>query len=178
MIVSFALTLMANYYITTFVIWFAHWFSHLGKSPLAPFHVLGHHLFYPDSKNILSAQFIYGRGKQSSIYSLLPWLVLQSLIQFLLLPSQYYLTCLAGEILIVVVTNQLHTEFHLIGSRLERSSWFLKARARHAIHHDRDVNYMVGDHFWDRVFGTRDSRTPTSSRTDGHNASHSQRAWV
>jgi len=144
----------ANYFTTTFAIWFAHWFAHLKRSPLASFHVTGHHAFYPDSAHILSERFIYGRGRQSSIYSLLPWLVLQSLLQFLLLPRGAYLIALAGEILLVVLANQIHSAFHIRGSGLERFACFRRARRRHAIHHDRDVNYMVGDHFWDRVFGT------------------------
>lgn len=146
--------ILMNYYVTTFTVWFGHWFSHLKKSPLAPFHVAGHHVFYPDSHHILSQKFIYGQGKKSSIYSLLPWLIVQSLGQFIWFSGTNYMVCLATEIALVVVFSQLHGEFHLRGSRLERFAWFRRARQHHALHHDRDVNYMVGDHFWDRLFGT------------------------
>ena len=152
-LILIAVTLV-NYYVTTFTIWFGHWFSHLKNNPLAPFHVAGHHIFYPDSRHILSQRFIYGRGKQSSIYSLLPWLIIQSLGQFLWFSWTNYIVCLTSEIALVIVFSQLHGEFHRRDSRLETFAWFCRARQRHALHHDRDINYMVGDHFWDRLFGT------------------------
>ena len=153
-VITIVVVIAANYYITTFSIWFGHWFSHLKKSPLAPFHVSGHHVFYPSSQSMLSQQFIYGSGISSRIFALLPWLLLQTLVQFLLLPWWKHLSCLAEEILIVIVFNYLHTQFHLLNSRLEKFFWFRRARDRHALHHDWDVNYMVGDHLWDRVLGT------------------------
>jgi|GEM_PF-2177289 len=145
---------LANYYATTLALWFGHWFAHLKRSPLAPFHVLGHHAFYPDSRHLMSARFIYGQRRQSSIYSLLPWLMVQSAIQLALLSWPSYFISLTGEIALVIVFNQIHTEFHLHDSRWNGFRWFQKARRRHALHHDDDVNYMVGDHFWDRLFGT------------------------
>jgi len=145
---------LLNYYVTTFAIWFGHWFAHLKRSPLAPFHILGHHAFYPNSQHLLSVKFIYGQKRQSSIYSLLPWLILQSVAQLAILSWRNYLAYLAGQIAIVIVINQIHTEFHLRDSCLNNFCWFQRARQRHARHHDDDINFMVGDHFWDRVLGT------------------------
>src|SRR5438046_2770422 len=86
----------------------------------------------------------------------------------LVLVATYYATTLApvlvagwrlpitlGEIVILVVLlNAVHTQFHLLAPWLEERRWFRTARRRHDFHHDADVNFMVGDHFWDRVFGT------------------------
>jgi len=145
---------IANYYLTTLAIWVGHWYSHQNNSPLASFHILGHHAFYPDSKTLVSRTFIYGQGRRSSIYALLPWLLLQTVLQFTILSLRNYVICLGGEIAIVVLINYLHTEMHVRDSWLENFSWFIRARRVHAIHHDRDINYMVADHLWDRAFAT------------------------
>src|SRR5439155_20835022 len=70
-------------------------------------------------------------------------------------------------VVLVVLFNAVHTQFHLLAPGLERRGWFRTARRRHELHHDADENFMVGDHFWDRVFGTfrqgGDSPRPGSS---------------
>ena len=145
---------VGNYCATTLNLWFGHWFSHVKRSPLAGFHVSGHHAFYPDSGHMRSDAFIYGAGRSSSIFAFLPWLVLQAGIQLVVLPPRTFLLCFVETALIVAALNYLHTQFHLTRSRLEGFRWFRVARQRHEVHHDRDINYMVGDHFWDRRFGT------------------------
>ena len=147
--------LVANYYATTFSIWFGHWFSHRAGSPLRCFHVGGHHVFYPCSRRSLSERFIYGSGRQDSIYALIPWLILQQVIQFLLLPLWLFCVCFLGTVAVVVLMNHLHTHYHLRGSTLVRYRWFRRARAYHFAHHDADVNFAVVDPFWDRVFQKR-----------------------
>jgi sterol desaturase/sphingolipid hydroxylase (fatty acid hydroxylase superfamily) len=52
------------------------------------------------------------------------------------------------------MTTYCHLQFHVSASPLKRFAWFCRARSIHAAHHDDDVNFMVADHFWDRVFGT------------------------
>jgi sterol desaturase/sphingolipid hydroxylase (fatty acid hydroxylase superfamily) len=79
------------------------------------------------------------------------------LIEYAVLPLWLCVICLLETTSIVVALNYLHTQFHLLGPRLEQSRWFLEARARHEHHHDLDVNFMVGDHFWDRCFRTYQS---------------------
>ena len=152
-----ALVSLANYYLTTLTLWVGHWFSHLDGSPLRAFHLSGHHTFYPHSRAMRSRTFQYGSGATSSIHALLPWLALQLLIECAVLPLWLCVICLLETTSIVVALNYLHTQFHLLGPRLEQSRWFLEARARHEHHHDLDVNFMVGDHFWDRCFRTYQS---------------------
>jgi hypothetical protein len=152
-----ALVSLANHYLTTLSLWVGHWFSHLDGSPLRVFHLSGHHAFYPHSRAMRSQAFQYGSGTASSIYALLPWLLLQVLAEYTVLPLWMSVMCLLETALIVASLNYLHTQFHLCGPRLEQSRWFLDARARHEYHHDQDINFMVGDHFRDRCFRTYQS---------------------
>lgn len=144
----------ANYYITTFSIWFGHWFSHLKRSPLASFHVSGHHVIYLNSDNLLSEVFRYGSGRQDSSFALIPPLMLQATLQYTFLPLWVFLICLVQMVSIASAIGYIHTQIHIRGSQIERFHWFLMARHIHAFHHDIDGNYMVADHFWDKVFGT------------------------
>lgn len=142
-----------NYYVTTFSIWFGHWFSHLKGGPLTSFHA-GHHALYPDSQTMRSEVFLYASGKHDSNFALVPWLVLQAALQYLLLPLSLFLPCLLQTTILSILIGYIHLNFHLLNSRLERFGWFRRARRRHELHHDADKNFMVADHFWDRLFGT------------------------
>ncbi len=146
--------LVANYYATTFSIWFGHWFSHLGSSPLRDFHVKGHHAIYPHSRNVRSEVFKYNRGKYDSNFALLPWLILQTVMEYVFLPLSVFVGCLMQTTVITTLVGCTHIQFHLRHSNLERFKWFLKARRLHESHHDLDVNFMVADHFWDKRLGT------------------------
>ncbi|PYN67366.1 MAG: hypothetical protein DMD93_15065 [Candidatus Rokuibacteriota bacterium] len=151
---SLGLVLVATYYATTLALWAGHWFSHLPWSPFRTFHLRGHHTLYPDSRHTRSARFRYGSGRASSIPALLPWLVIEATLASVLVAG-WRLPITLGEIVILVVLlNAVHTQFHLLAPWLEERRWFRTARRRHDFHHDADVNFMVGDHFWDRVFGT------------------------
>jgi sterol desaturase/sphingolipid hydroxylase (fatty acid hydroxylase superfamily) len=145
---------IANYYLTTFSIWFGHWFSHLKKGPLTAFHVSGHHVLYPNSQNMRSGAFLYASGKHDSNYALVPWLIVQAIMQSFFLPFPLFFMCLIQTTSISIITGYVHMNFHLQNSRLEAFRWFVQARSLHGLHHDLDMNYMVADHFWDRVFGT------------------------
>ena len=160
---SLALVLVATYYATTLALWFGHRFSHLPKSPLRTFHLSGHHTLYPHSRSIRSERFLYGSGRASSIPALLPWLVLQAGASWLLLPARLYAPALVETICLAALFNYVHTQLHLLASPLEPFGWFREARRRHALHHDLDVNFMVADHLWDRVFWTYRDGDPLPS---------------
>jgi len=143
-----------NYYLVTFALWFGHWFSHLSWSPLRDFHVLGHHFLYPNSRHALSARFHYSHGKHNSNFAFLPWLSLVAVTEFLLLPPWQFMACIFIAVLIVSAHSFIHLQFHIADSPLLRFRWFQYARDTHFIHHDKDKNFMVADHFWDRAFRT------------------------
>ena len=138
---------IANYYATTLSIWFGHWFSHLQWSPLRDFHLKGHHTIYPNSQNIRSDIFRYGHGKYDSNFALLPWLVLQTILEYVCFPLSIFAVCLIQTIVITTLVGCTHIQFHVRRSKLDRFKWFLKARKRHEHHHNLNVNFMVADHF-------------------------------
>ena len=148
------ISLLGTYYLTTLTLWFGHWFSHRASSPLRGFHVLGHHVLYPDSAHVQSSAFRYASGKHDSLYALVPWLVLQQIGLFVLLPESLFSVSLLSPIAVLSLTTYCHLQFHVSESPLQRFAWFRLARSIHAAHHDDNVNFMVADHFWDRVFGT------------------------
>ena len=55
---------------------------------------------------------------------------------------------------IIILIGYIHENFHLLRPRLKPFGWFRCARDLHDLHHDGNVNFMVADHFWDRIFGT------------------------
>ena len=153
-IISLMICLFGSYYLTTLTLWFGHWFSHRASSPFRAYHVLGHHVLYPDSAHALSEAFRYASGRHDSLYALVPWLLLQQIGLFVLLPGGLFLISLLGAVTVLSMTTYCHLQFHVSKSPLERFGWFRRARRIHEAHHDNDVNFMVADHFWDRVFGT------------------------
>jgi sterol desaturase/sphingolipid hydroxylase (fatty acid hydroxylase superfamily) len=146
--------LAGTYALTTLSIWFAHWLWHLDLGPHRGLHARGHHRAYPSARFTRSATPIRTPLKYNGIYALVPCLVVQELLQFLVLPPALWTVCLVQALLIVAGVNYLHTQCHVLGSRLEQFGWFARIRRAHDAHHEGDVNYMVGDHFWDRVLGT------------------------
>jgi len=148
--------LAVNYLLTTFTIWFGHWSSHSRHSPLRGFHMGGHHALYPDSRTSLSRSFLYGSGRHDSLFALLPPLLVQIAALGLVAPPWLRPLLWLETIALAAGVSWLHAQFHREGPILDRFSWFPGARAAHFAHHDRDVNFMVGDLFWDRVLRTHE----------------------
>jgi sterol desaturase/sphingolipid hydroxylase (fatty acid hydroxylase superfamily) len=145
---------VAVYYLTTFMIWVGHYLPHRSGGWLREFHLGGHHTLYPDSTHARSEQFIYGSGRHDSLVVQLPWLVALAIAFWAILPRRFALAAEVELVLVAVAHGYVHTQFHLTRSWLARFAWFRGAQAIHDLHHDRDINFMVFDHLWDRVFGT------------------------
>ena len=143
-----------NYYLTTFILWFGHWFAHRKGGMLTAFHVASHHALYPDSDHMRTPIYVYPSGRHGSNYAFIPWLLLQVLLLFWLLPGPLFLMCFVQIAAIIILTGYIHENFHLLRPRLEPFGWFRRARDLQDLHHDEDVNFMIADHFWDRIFGT------------------------
>jgi len=153
-VLVFCMLLVAGYYGTTLAIWFGHWFSHFPWSPTHEFHVGGHHALYPDSQRSVSTRFLYGTGRHDSLFALLPPLLLEALVILWLTSSWMRWTLLLEAALLAAGVSWMHAQFHTGRARFRRQEWFQRARRIHFAHHDRDANFMVADHFWDRVWGT------------------------
>jgi sterol desaturase/sphingolipid hydroxylase (fatty acid hydroxylase superfamily) len=146
--------LVANYYASTLALWLGHWVSHQRHSPTHEFHVGGHHRLYPNAAASLSARFLYGTGKNDSLVALLPALLVQAVMIAIFFRGGLRWALLAEEVVVAGTCSWVHTQFHVGRSPLQSFPWFKKARREHWVHHDQDVNFMVADPFWDRVFST------------------------
>lgn len=144
--------LPVNYYVATFCLYVGHWFSHLPWSPLRNHHILSHHWLYPHSSDCQTTSFHMATGEHDSSKALLPWLVPPLVLYGLALPPILAVVSTVELALATAVISWIHVHFHLIDSPLACWGWFLTARDRHALHHDRDLNFAVADHTWDRVF--------------------------
>ncbi len=149
-----AFALIACYFATTFALWLGHWLSHLEWSPFRIFHVLGHHRLYPNGGKLRTRKFIYSKGIHDSNYALAPWLILVIMGEFVVLPLWLALICFVQSAILIGLFSVIHLQFHLESPFCRRFLWFQRARSRHNLHHFEDVNFMVVDHFWDRVFRT------------------------
>jgi sterol desaturase/sphingolipid hydroxylase (fatty acid hydroxylase superfamily) len=145
---------VAVYYLSTLMVWLGHYLPHRPDSVLREFHMGGHHTHYPDSHNTRSERFIYGSGRNDSLVPQLPWLIGLGIVLWWVLPGGYGWAAAAEVAVVAALNSYVHMHFHLERSWLLRFAWFRYARATHDIHHDRDVNFMVADHFWDRRLGT------------------------
>jgi sterol desaturase/sphingolipid hydroxylase (fatty acid hydroxylase superfamily) len=145
---------LLNYYAATLMIWVGHYLPHRPHSRLRQFHMGGHHVLYPDSLHTRTVSFQYGCGRNDSLVPMLPWLVLLTSLQWLLLAWPWAAFGTLETTLIAAAQSYLHAQFHLRRTPLEGLAWFRRARKIHSLHHDREVNFMVVDHFWDRVCGT------------------------
>ena len=146
--------LVGGYLGTTIILWIGHWFSHLSWSPLRGFHVGGHHALYPSGQHCLTERFSFGSGWHDSIYAFLPWLAIEAVAVWAILPWGIAMLTTAEAVILIWLFSYVHEQFHVVSSRFVRSSLFLRARDRHLLHHDCEINFAVFDHFWDRVFGT------------------------
>ncbi|MGH8456907.1 MAG: hypothetical protein ACRETW_08740 [Stenotrophobium sp.] len=142
------------YYLTTLMIWLGHYLPHRPDSRMRQFHLGGHHTHYPDSRHARSERFHYGKGRNDSLVPQLPWLIGLATALWIALPAGLVWAAMLELSLITAAHSYVHLHFHLGGTWLSRYAWFRRAQATHDIHHDRDVNFMVADHFWDRCFGT------------------------
>jgi hypothetical protein len=146
--------MVLNYYAATFMIWVGHYLPHRPHSRLRQFHMGGHHALYRDSLHTRTPSFQYGSGWNDSLVPMLPWLVFLASVQWLTFRWPWAALGTLEITLIAAAHSHLHAQFHVLQSPLEGLTWFRRARLIHSLHHDRDVNFMVGDHFWDRVCGT------------------------
>jgi hypothetical protein len=142
------------YYAATLMIWLGHYVPHRSKSFVREFHVGGHHGLYPDSRHMRTERFRYGQGRHDSLVPMLPWLFVLAAAAWVALPADWAAFACLEVVAIAAAHSHIHAQFHLAAPYFDRHAWFRRARARHAVHHDRDVNFMVADHFWDRVFRT------------------------
>jgi sterol desaturase/sphingolipid hydroxylase (fatty acid hydroxylase superfamily) len=145
---------IVTYRATTLAIWCGHWLPHRPGSRLREFHMDGHHTLYADSAHARSAFFVFARGRHSSLVPLAPGVLALAGAQWLVYPAPLALACTLEIAAVVAALTYAHNCFHVDGCWLARFRWFRRARAIHDLHHDADVNFMVVDHFWDRVFGT------------------------
>jgi sterol desaturase/sphingolipid hydroxylase (fatty acid hydroxylase superfamily) len=145
---------VGTYYLTTLSIWVAHWLWHLDLGPHRGLHARGHHRVYPSARSARSATPIRTPLKYNGVFALIPCLVLQELALYFILPPALWLVCLVQALAIVTAVNYVHNQYHRRTSPLERCGWFARTRHAHDIHHETDANYMVGDHFWDRLLRT------------------------
>jgi sterol desaturase/sphingolipid hydroxylase (fatty acid hydroxylase superfamily) len=150
---------IAVYYLTTLMIWVGHYVPHRPNSRLREFHIGGHHTLYPDSQHARSPRFLYGWGRHESLVPQLPWLVVLAAVFWVVLPQGLALAATTELLVVASVHSYVHTQFHLTSSWMSRFAWFRHAQTTHDLHHDRDINFMVFDYFWDRVFGTFEAPT-------------------
>lgn len=156
---TFIVAPVAVYYLTTLMIWLGHYLPHRPGNRFREFHMGGHHTLYPDSDHARSEQFIYGHGRHDSLVVQLPWLIALAAVFWRLLPAPFAVAAIGELLLVAVAHSYVHMHFHLTASWLDRYAWFRRAQAAHHLHHDRDINFMVFDYFWDRVFGTFEEPT-------------------
>lgn len=140
------------YYLATLMVWLGHYLPHRPHNPLREFHLGGHHRHYPDSQHTRSERFRYGQGRNDSLVPQLPWLFALAALLGFALPAGYAAAAVVEVFAVAALNSYVHSQFHVTRTWLARFDWFLRARLRHDIHHDRDVNFMVADHFWDRRF--------------------------
>jgi sterol desaturase/sphingolipid hydroxylase (fatty acid hydroxylase superfamily) len=148
------LLLPANYYAATLSLWLGHWFSHRRWSPLRAHHVYSHHRVYPPEGPFRSAGFVFAQGRYDSNRAFLPWFALPVAATLILVPPDLRVLSLLELVAATSWVAWIHVQVHLEDSPLDRWAWFARARRRHELHHLRDRNYAVGDHFWDRLWGT------------------------
>ncbi len=168
---------VATYAATTFSVWFGHRFAHRPGGWLSRFHLLGHHAIYPDSDRCSSdGHYRGGVGGTNSAFALLPWLLLQTALAFVVLPWALGLLSFLETVLLLIAINYVHEQFHRTGSSYERFGWFRAGRRVHFAHHDEAVNFMVLDHSWDRLWKTYAPSLPqpqSQARTGVRSASGS-----
>ena len=123
--------------------------------PIYTTHMQHHKKCYPVGKLLQKAPYLPAGGENAFLP---PLFVVWAIIIFFL-PSRFSLLLLVESVSFLLVSDYLHTQYHVQGSWLEGllGDWFFKRREYHFHHHHRNhENMSLGglSSFADRLFGT------------------------
>jgi len=120
--------------------------SHKYGSYIYKIHKNHHTIHYPRNK-LLSNEYktssIYGLSEGVVAYG--PPMVIFFFGLYFIVKLNTFLTITSEILLIAYLSDYLHSQIHLNGSRLEKYKWFLKKRKEHFIHHNntnRNLNII------------------------------------
>ena len=149
---------LITWYFCNLVDWLLHSMSHIPtKLPIIKtihrIHMTHHKVHYPITKLLRSKPYMSGGGE----LAFGPIMALIYGIICILLPLKFALIVLIESTTFLFVSDQLHVQYHLQGSYLERFDWFQRRRERHFWHHKHlRENMSLGgiDPVFDRLFRT------------------------
>ena len=131
-------------------------------STIHKIHMTHHKNHYPIKNLLKPTPYISGGGGKAfvplvGLIYLTAWLILRSPTIGIEYPVWMYYTFVSESFLFLVVSDYLHTQYHVDGSALEKFEWFRIRRERHFYHHRHlRMNMSLGgvSSTFDRAFGT------------------------
>lgn len=157
-------TLITSHYIASFIQVGLHYC--LGHKAIGNYfyriHLTCHHDLY--AKNMMVTETYLQEESSLKLFFLIP-ISIVAFTGYFLIPLDILFVHLATMIGSFYAHVYIHVQYHLKHSWLNQFSWFRKNRNRHIIHHqDMSKNYAVIGFIWDKLFGTYEEISLTTSR--------------
>ena len=155
---EFAYITLITWYFCNLMDWLLHTMSHIQtKLPLLKtihhIHMTHHKVHYPITKLLRAKPYMSGGGE----LAFGPIIALIYGVIYMSFPFRFSWLVILESTLFLFVSDQLHVQYHLQGSYLERVGWFQRRRERHFWHHKHlRENMSLGgiDPVFDHLFKT------------------------
>jgi sterol desaturase/sphingolipid hydroxylase (fatty acid hydroxylase superfamily) len=147
--------LIIGFYLYNLFEYLIHVFSHNKYGAyLKYYHLLHHKKSYPISKLMDYAPYKY---ESYSFLAFIPFILLYSIVLYKILMFNNFIIIYSENIILLLISDHLHTNYHIKGSYLEKYDWFLVRRELHFNHHKKlNTNYSLGgiSYIFDILFNT------------------------
>ncbi len=147
-----------SWYLYHFIEYLLHYLSHRRYSGfMYKIHRNHHIIHYPVNKLMDKKPYKTGYyyGLPDGIFAHGPIMISIFIISYNILNTYIFLNLSLRIILLILISDYIHTNIHINGSYLEKYDWFLKLRERHFYHHKNiKKNINIIDNNLDIIFKT------------------------
>lgn len=158
MILAIALTIGITWAVSELIGYLIHWVAHnIPNTLLQRTHMTHHLIHYPPGKYI-SDEYI-SAGKDSFVFWFIPVVLGLMLVALWALPLVLGITACLVMLLVSIINDYMHTQFHLRETPFRKLRWFKRLRAIHFIHH-RNMHKNLAIYLppVDRLLGTYENK--------------------
>jgi sterol desaturase/sphingolipid hydroxylase (fatty acid hydroxylase superfamily) len=147
--------LIIGFYLYNLFEYFIHFISHCKyNSYLKYYHLLHHKKSYPITKLLDYAPY---KSDRYAFLSFGPYILCYAGVLYYTFKLNDGIIIISENVILLLISVHLHTNYHIKGSYLEKYKWFLIKRELHFNHHKKlNTNYSLGGitYVFDKIFGT------------------------
>lgn len=147
------LTILLSYFYAEVLGYVIHRYAHKQDSPLLEDHMIHHLELYPP--NDFYSEEYRSAGSANFIFYFIPPVLATFTLLLLFLPLYLFIISVIIMLSVGLINDQIHTQYHLFNSKLNKYKWFQNKRNYHIKHHSHlNKNYGLVASWMDRIFRT------------------------